>query len=98
MTSQAKQPHKTSPSDQPPGYPVEFHSPQRIAQPINTLAIQPQYTALPEQKGPGWIAPSRPMPATLYKQTTSTAQLSPSQGRTLCASLIAYLRLPHVSN
>src|SRR5438876_12361108 len=78
MTSQNQQPQIPSPPDQLPRHSMEIHSSWTTAQPINTNLIHPQQTDLPEQKGPGWVAPSRPMPATQYQRATSTAQMSPS--------------------
>ncbi len=78
MTSQNQQPQKPSPADQPPEHFIEIHSSWTTAQPKITNSIQPQQTALPEQKGPGWIAPSRSMPATQYQRANSAAQMHPS--------------------
>jgi beta-N-acetylhexosaminidase len=78
LTSQNQQPQLPSPPDQLPRHSMEIHSSWTTAQPINTNLIHPQQTDLPEQKGPGWVAPSRPMPATQYQRATSTTQMSPS--------------------
>ena len=75
MTSQNQHPQRPSPLDQPPGHPIKIHSSWTTTQPINTSSIPPQQTALPEQKGPGWVTPSRPMPAAEYQRATSTAQM-----------------------
>ena len=78
MTSQNQQPQTPSPPDQLPGHAIEIHSSWTTAQPIHTNSIHPQQTALPEQKGPGWFASTRPMPAAQYQRATSAAQMSPS--------------------
>src|SRR6266581_6333228 len=56
---------------------------QQSQQPFSPLNSQPaqlyQQTTLPEQKGPGWAAPSRTAPAKQYQQEIWTAQIAPSQ-------------------
>ncbi len=78
MTSQNQQPQGPSPFDQPPGHPITINSSWTTTQPINTNSTPPQQTTLPEQKGPGWVTPSRPMPAAEYQRATSTAQMTSS--------------------
>src|SRR6266702_3314531 len=78
MTSQNQQPQGPSPFDQPPGHPTKFNSSWITTQPIHTNSTTPQQTTLPEQKGPGWVIPPRPMPVAEYQRATSTAQLTSS--------------------
>jgi beta-N-acetylhexosaminidase len=78
MTSQNQQPQRTSPSNQPPEHSFGIHSSWTTAQSKSTNSIQPQETVISEQKGPGWVAPSRPMPATQYQQANSHAQIQSS--------------------
>jgi beta-N-acetylhexosaminidase len=78
MTSQNQQPQRPSSPDQSPGHSNGSHFSWTTAQAVNFNSIQPPPTALPEQNGPGWFAPTRPMPAAQYQQFTSTAQMSPS--------------------
>ena len=78
MTSQNQQPQGPSPLDQPPGHPTKFNSSWITTQPIHTNSTTPQQTTLPEQKGPGWVIPPRPMPVAEYQRATSTAQLTSS--------------------
>ncbi len=78
MTSQNQQPQGPSPLDQPPGHPTKINSSWITTQPIHTNSTTPQQTTLPEQKGPGWVIPPRPMPAAEYQRATSTAQMTSS--------------------
>src|SRR6266581_8594696 len=78
MTSQNQQPQGPSPLDQPPGHPTKITSSWITTQPIHTNSTTPQQTTLPEQKGPGWVIPPRPMPAAEYQRATSTAQMTSS--------------------
>ena len=78
MTSQNQQPQGPSPLDQPPGHPTKINSSWITNQPIHTNSTTPQQTTLPEQKGPGWVIPPRPMPAAEYQRATSTAQMTSS--------------------
>ncbi|HEY6287383.1 MAG TPA: glycoside hydrolase family 3 N-terminal domain-containing protein [Ktedonobacteraceae bacterium] len=76
MTSQNQQPQGPSPSDQPSGLPITINSSWTTTQQKNTNSTPPQQATLPEQKGPGWVTPSRPIPAAEYQRATSTAQMT----------------------
>ena len=78
MTSHNQQPQGPSPFDQQPERPITINSSWTTTQPINTKSTPPQQTILPEQKGPGWMTPSRPMPAAEYQRAISTAQMTSS--------------------
>src|SRR5689334_18308087 len=78
MTSQNQQPQGASPFDRPPGRPSTNNSSWTTTQPIHTNSLPQQQSPLPEQKGPGWAAPSRPMPAAEYQRAASAAQLTSS--------------------
>ena len=78
MTSQNQQPQGPSPFDRQPGRPSTNNSSWTTTQPTNTKSTPPQQTILPEQKGPGWMTPSRPMPAAEYQRAISTAQMTSS--------------------
>jgi len=78
MTSHNQQPQGPSPFDQQPERPITLNSSWTTTQPINTKSTPPQQTILPEQKGPGWMMPSRPMPAAEYQRAISTRQMTSS--------------------
>src|SRR5436305_5039939 len=78
MTSQNQQPQGPSPFDRQPGRPSTNNSSWTTTQPIHTNSIPQQQSPLPEQKGPVWAAPSRPMPAAEYQRVASAAQLTSS--------------------
>ena len=78
MTSHNQQPQGPSPFDQQPERPITINSSWTTTQPINTKSTSPQQTILPEQKGPGWMMPSRPMPAAEYQRAISTRQMTSS--------------------
>ena len=74
MTSQNQHPQGPSPFDQQPERPITINSSLTTTQPTNTKSTPPQQTILPEQKGPGWMIPSRPMPAVEYQRAISTEE------------------------
>ncbi len=78
MTSHNQQPQGPSPFDQQPERPITINSSWTTTQPINTKSTSPQQTILPEQKGPGWMMPSRPMPAAEHQRAISTRQMTSS--------------------
>jgi beta-N-acetylhexosaminidase len=78
MTSQNQQPQGPSPFDRPSGYPGTNNSSWTTTQPIHTNSLPPQQSPLHEQKGPVWVIPSRPMPASQYQRVVLAAPLTAS--------------------
>jgi beta-N-acetylhexosaminidase len=76
MTSQNQQPQGPSPFDRPSGHPGPNNSSWTTTQPIHTNSLPRQQSPLPEQKGPVWVTPSRPMPASQYQRVVPTAPLT----------------------
>jgi len=78
MTSQNQQPQGPSPFDRTPEHHSKNNSSWTTTQPIHTNSTPQQQSPLPEQNGPGWVAPSRPMPAAEYQRAASATQLTSS--------------------